>query len=255
MARDDDLFTDFDDRTDDVSRSTYDFFRANLERWFAFLDETPEFAPAIQDLEELIDYRVWSKTGLVEQEGMGHGRIALPNGQRERLSALLGLFRSLTNDEDAGWRFAHEYVSSSRHLNDNIADLVSKLFEPFARDLRRHLERNLASAPASDRTVPLNHNAPAYRELIEALDKLERALVGLNDYDDADDKAQRIAEISAGRRLLEAPRTRLDAVRITVGAGLKYIAKKFADTALGKLALVAIEKLLAAIPSIASYFW
>jgi hypothetical protein len=72
---------------------------------------------------------------------MGHGRIDRPDELDRRLGILLALFRTLTANEQAGWRFAHSYVSSAKNLNDNILALVDQVFDPFVRDLRRKISR------------------------------------------------------------------------------------------------------------------
>lgn len=253
----DDLLAEFDDLTDDVSRSKHAFFAANLRRWFAFMDGTPEVASAITKFENSIDYEQWSKDGLKPQSGMGPGRISLPEDTEPRLGVLIGLFRSLTAREDAALKFSHSYVSSERNFNDNIADLVNQVFAPFAKDLRRQISRALTNsvmAPAADRIVPINHNEIPYKELLEALDKVKATLQGTNDYDDPEDKEQRIAELLAGRLLLEPTRGRLTAILATLGDVLRYLAKRFVDTAIGRIATLAIEKLVALIPTALAFF-
>jgi hypothetical protein len=126
-----------------------------------------------------------------------------------------------------------------------------------ARDLRRKLEAQLDASfgfdevkkppedpiPASDRTVSIDHNSAAYREADEALDRLEHTLVQANDYPDDEDKEQRIAEVSAVRRLLKSTKVRAYAIAALAGPTLTYLAKKFFDTGIGQAATKAIEKL------------
>lgn len=107
MAHVDDILDEYDDLARDVSRSGHAFFCAKLRRWFNFIDKTPELKAIIDKAESSIDFAEWRATGLVEQRGMGHGRIVLPENDLQRLGALAGLFRSLTEDEQAAWRFAH----------------------------------------------------------------------------------------------------------------------------------------------------
>ncbi len=190
---------------------------------------------------------------------MGQGRIVLPENEDQRLGTLIGLFRSLTESEEAGWQFAHRFVSLDRNLDANIADLVDQYFEQFVRDLRRQMQRSEAAieeptVPASDRVVFLNHNEQPYQELVEALTEMEMALVGANDYEDLEDKEQRIAEISAGQRLLAAPRVRLEALLATIGEALIYLAKKFMDSAIGQAASWAINKMIKLAPAAWTFF-
>ncbi len=84
-----------------------------------------------------------------------------------------------------------------------------------------------------------------YREAIEALEKLEQVLREANDYPDAEDKEQRIAEISAAQRLLKSGRVRVSAVIGLLGSGLLYLANHFVGTAIDRAATSVIEKLTA----------
>ncbi len=239
------LLAEFDDLTDDVSRSKYEYFSTNLRRWFALLDGTTEISNLVKSLEDKVDFDHWRGEGLVTRSGMGHGSILLPEGGKQRLGIQTGLFRWLATDDIEPHQFSLRYVSSERNFNDMIMDLVEHFFEPFARDLRRHIERNLVSmeVPASDRTVSPDHNSADYKNAIEAIEKTEKAIREANDYPDDDDKKQRIAELEAGRILLEAPRFRSGALIEILLKGLKFLAKKFADKAIGKLADAAIDAL------------
>jgi hypothetical protein len=107
--------------------------------------------------------------------------------------------------------------------------------------------------PASDRIVTIDHNTPDFRELIDALEKVQQSLRAINDYDDPEEKEQVSAEIDAGRKLLEAPQTRIQALMATVGSALLWVAKRFADTVAGKAAEIAMDKLGKIIPAIINY--
>ncbi len=118
---------------------------------------------------------------------------------------------------------------------------MQQVFGPLARELRHFLERraaelSLADIPASDRVVTVNDNSPGYRETVDALEKLEQSLIEVNDYPNTEDKEQRIAEISAGRRLLRSTRVRIGALVAVLGPPLTYLATKFADQAIGQIA-------------------
>jgi hypothetical protein len=93
--------------------------------------------------------------------------------------------------------------------------------------------------------VNLKHNSDAYREAIEALDKLEQLLRETKDYEDSDDKDQRIAEVSATKRLLQAVRVRASAVIGLIQPTLRFLAKTFAMSGIGKAAGWAWDKIIA----------
>jgi hypothetical protein len=98
--------------------------------------------------------------------------------------------------------------------------------------------------PASDRVVRLDHNSAPYTEAMEALDKLEHTLKTANDFDNVEERDQLLAEVSAGKRLLQATLVRVRAVTEVLGTGLKYMAKKFVDGGIGKAAGWAWELIL-----------
>jgi hypothetical protein len=91
--------------------------------------------------------------------------------------------------------------------------------------------------PASDRTVSLGHNSP---EQAQALEKIDELVVAVNQANDLpitpEEKEQLVAELSAGRRLLEASTLRLAALRATVQPALHWILEKAAGTIVGKIA-------------------
>ena len=101
----------------------------------------------------------------------------------------------------------------------------------------------LAEAPASDRVVQLDHNSKEYRIAVEALDAVIDEVRKNNEYGDKDlqDRDQRVAELEAGKRLLEAPKVSVNAIQAVIITTLAYLAMKFADAAIGNLASQAID--------------
>jgi hypothetical protein len=150
--------------------------------------------------------------------------------------------------------FSKVFISpSERNLDAGVAQLSQQLFIPTATALRRRLEKPESTVPnsdmipllvpGSDRTVPLNHNSADYAAAVRALEKVEQAVQQANEYQDLDDKEQRIAELNAGRRLLQATRARIDALVALIYRGLSYLAKKFADVTIGEAAKAALALL------------
>jgi len=73
------------------------------------------------------------------------------------------------------------------------------------------------SLPASDRTVTLGHNSPEQQQVLEKIDNLVAAVQQASDFPgDSDDKELVVAELFAGRRLLQAANVRVAAVRETL---------------------------------------
>ena len=79
--------------------------------------------------------------------------------------------------------------------------------------------------PASDRFVKLDHNSEPYREAVAAIDNVIEEVRGDNEYGsrDPDDKSQRIAELKAGKKLLEAPRAAYRALSNLLLETLNYL--------------------------------
>ncbi len=91
--------------------------------------------------------------------------------------------------------------------------------------------------PASDRTVSLGHNSPERTQALEKIDELVEAVKQANDLPGTpEEKEQLVAELSAGRKLLEASTIRLAALRATVQPALRWILEKAAGTIVGKIA-------------------
>lgn len=91
--------------------------------------------------------------------------------------------------------------------------------------------------PASDRTVSLGHNSPEQVEAVAKIDELIAAIEKANDFPGDDlDKQQIVAELSAGRRLLQATKLRIGALKETIAPALKFMMEKAAGSIVGKLA-------------------
>jgi hypothetical protein len=88
-----------------------------------------------------------------------------------------------------------------------------------------------ATVPASDRIVKIDHNSAQYMEIIGKLAQISDAAKKSNSLsiENADERDQRLAEITAGKILLEAPRTNAEKVKSLLIDGLKWIGEKIAD--------------------------
>lgn len=106
----DDILSEYDDLTDDVSRAKHTIFADPLKRWLLFIDERSEFSSVISRLEELVDYEDWKERSLIIQRGAGHGKIVFPHDTDQRISIQLKLFRELSSDDNMPWKFSHSYV-------------------------------------------------------------------------------------------------------------------------------------------------
>jgi hypothetical protein len=240
----------YDLLTDEVLRSDASQLPQHLGNWFERLDDTAGIADLISSLEEALDFARWKAEREASIGSMvGSGELIWPKGRERRLGIQLNLFREIASGRIDAFDFGHNFFYAGNNINANVSLFLEQVFGPMARDLRLYIEERVEEAedgdiPASDRIVRLDHNAPKYKEAMDALATLERVLQEANDYPDAEDKDQRIAEVSALRRLLTSTRVRVRAVVVLAQSGLAYLAKTFVTAGIGAAAKFAWEKLV-----------
>jgi hypothetical protein len=243
------LLQEYDGLASAVANANHAFYQQRLGQWFSFIDETPNFARVVSTLESLNDFEGWYRDLEARQKnhGMGGALLNFPRDRNADLGMQITLFRRMADGKIQAAIFAHTFISPhEKSISANLRDLSLQLFVPMAQSLRRRLEQTSSDlpipflVPASDRTVNLDHNAPEYAEADAALEKVEQALKETNDYDDQADKEQRIAEISAGRRLLQASKASVEALFAVIRRPLSYVAKKFVDNWIGAAATAAL---------------
>src|SRR5438105_2977873 len=114
------------------------------------------------------------------------GPLQWPADREKRLGMQLKVFREIERRMLSVTDFGTEFIEGT-NAEDAPKVVVEHVFSPMARELRRRLEGALAEGeethiPASDRTVTVDHNSAAYREAMTALEELEEALRGANDF-------------------------------------------------------------------------
>ncbi|MGX9145793.1 hypothetical protein [Mesorhizobium sp. 128a] len=252
----DEFFEEYGELADFAAQAHWQQVPQQLRRFLASLDVSPyPISQRIKWLQSLTNWEEIQKNYLKKQSGIGTGHVTWPEQQEMRLASQLLLFEQMALENLRPELFAREFYSSARNVNEGTQEMLNQAFRPFVYELRRYLKRNIDIAvpeieeisfpkpifvPASDRTITVDHNSPDYAEVSNTLKNLEAAIRESNNYDDMDDKDQRIAEIRAGRRLLEAVKVRADALHALLYQGLKYLAKKFADVTIGKIATAAL---------------
>jgi hypothetical protein len=246
---------EYDDETDMVVRSGAGTVPERLKSWFQTLDTAPDVWEIVQELQDKSeDFGDWYNK-CRKRDKKGAATLLWPNGEEERLGMELLFFRAAADGKVDIGQAGYLFISAPfRNLDESTRRFVKEVFSPFARELRAYLERRLAnlltddggraralldentdqSVPASDRVVRLDHNSPEYIQVMNALDELESGLKGKNDYEDMELRDQHVAEVSAGRRLLQAIRVRSKAIVGVLAGVLGYVSLKFADTALGQ---------------------
>jgi hypothetical protein len=235
----------YDELTDEVMRSHMQFLSDHLRNWFEVLDTTEMVAPIIQRLQSGLDYKKWRDEQIANAK-LG-GVLAWPQDRQQQLGMRLLLFRSAVEEgrgDFIAW-FGHAFLpSADQNVNNSAKRVLDQIFRPMAQQLRRLFEAELnkrQEVPASDRIVTLNHNSPDYQHLMSALETLEEVLRGANDYPDAEEKERVVAEVSAGRRLLQAARARAGAIATVLAVPAAYLAKQFMGKAVGDAAQVVID--------------
>lgn len=244
---------DYRDRLDDVLRSEHRNFAQRLTDWLGLLDSSPESSWVIKNLEKGIDFDSWFQEALKTRRGMvGSGRLNWSSDRTERLGQTLALVRYLAAEEGAGVNFAMSFMYAGSNLNDNVQKVVDQLIEPFGRDLWKHIERENKTqggrdaAPASDRVVKLDHNSAPYKDAVSKIEDVLKDARSLNSLA-AEPEFDRVeAELSAGKRLLEAAAARVEAIKVVLIPPLQWIGKKVGEHALG----IAVTALIALIASI-----
>ena len=91
--------------------------------------------------------------------------------------------------------------------------------------------------------MTVDHNSAAYGEAMSALEELEEAIRGANDFAEPGEKEQRIAEVSAVRRVMQAVRVRVEPVVALLKPIVVQFGTKLKDTLVG----IAVNKAVVAI--------
>lgn len=223
---------DFDDACSDVLAANYRTFEHCLNRWFEVVDSEP-LNTTIRSIQSLCDYDTWKDHAFPERKSQG--ALNLPRGRSEQLCVLLGLFRSFDSGDIGYDDFYLRYGGNSTRYDDMIYEITSQYFAPMSRDLRKLLIRSAttpepAPAPASDRIVTIDHNSPHYQEAVTSLERTIETISGSNIIS-GDEKEAVLAELSAGRRLLDFTKSTWAACKTLLIDGLKYVLRKFGEGA------------------------
>jgi hypothetical protein len=234
-----DFLSDFDDAVDDIQRSNYQSYESGIRRWLALLHSHLIAKQVVDGLLGAVNIQSWLKQQDENSHGgMGNDELTWPSDQAKYLAIRLALFEHFANTKQGALDFAHQYVSTSTRLDENLRELNDQVFEGLCRDLRKKIVREFGklssgqSILASDRIVLRSDNEPKLDEVISKSDLLMQQISGANFISDQEEKQRLIAEIASGRDLLKAKQIRTNAVKYTIIAALLYIANKFADTAL-----------------------
>jgi hypothetical protein len=200
------------------------------------LDETPRVAAIIQRLQDGLDFDAWYKvTRSTGGSFVGSAKLNWPQEKEKSLGMKLLLFRAAVKEELDLSEVGYTFIYVGNNIDANARAIIEQVFIPMARELRRYLEAELdepATAPASDRIVPLDHNRPDYKEAVASLDKLIKTIKEANDFPEPN-KEQRIAEVSAARILMDADKVRTEPLVALLKPLVTQYATKLKDTLIG----------------------
>lgn len=251
MSEKSDFFTEYDALVSDVSRAFHQQFSAEIARWLNLLAENAQTKTITDGLGQNPNKEDWARTYCSPSKGMGGGSVNWPSQKEQRLGAQFDLLRLFARNEWDAFQFSMNYLrTGSTNINDIVQTFVQQVFQPTARDLRRYIDLHWrvspdVTVPASDRVVRLDHNLATYRNVIDALTEIRKAVAETNDYPNAEDKEQRIAELDASKVILGAKRVSLGALRALTIRCLQYLADKFAESVIATLVSAAIVALVA----------
>jgi hypothetical protein len=245
----DDFVQDYSDRLDDIRRADWRNFPRALSDWLLLVDQSPHSAELVRDLGSRVDFDTWYAQAKASVGGMvGSGRLNWSADRTERLAQTLGLIRQLSSNENELVEYTSAFSWAGSNLNDNKYKVTDEVVEPFARDLFRYIERNRQSVPtlpAADRIVPVSHNSPEVRDLEGKLSELLAAVERSNSLRNDPDFERNLAELSAGKRLLQADAVRPSALGAVLGPALKWFGDHVAGSAIG-ITITAVAVILAA---------
>ena len=224
-------------------------FPATLRRWFACIDQAPEVVTReVHRLEALQDWSEVASEVMGASQGMaGSARLKWPDDKDRRLGGQILLLRRLATEKIKLFDFSMTYFYSSENQLDTIVgDMSSHLFDSHAEELRRTLE-NVADMsledetliPASDRIVPLDHNAQSFQDAVLAVKRTLDEVTKSNSIE-PDDKTRVTLELGTGLDLVQAPKTRIEAARVLLFGALGWLAMEFGSAVVGQVAEAAI---------------
>jgi hypothetical protein len=199
----------YDDLTDEVLRSSRIFLPDHLRNWFSRIDETPDVARAVSELQKLANADEWI-AGLPTKRNLGDRDLGFPVDRNESLAMRLSLFRAAAEKKVDLGELGFQFLNAGSNINNNARAFVDQVFRPMASELRRYLTDKLSSTFAS-RTVEAIKVSPDPRASTTPVQAGLEAHTSIGSQSSLDLSVTRAAPSSAGaestfaRGLLERP--------------------------------------------------
>jgi len=157
---------DFQDYSDDVSRSRYRTFEDAIRRLTSTLVASTPLGDVVAQLPQ-IDFDQWYNAQMDSVGGMvGSGTLTWPDDGRERLAVQVELMRRLALGQLDILAFTQNFMWVRNDFDDNISEFVQQIFRPFVRDFLRLVHD---SAPFSN---GLRQHEPLQEHEVSMTDEL-----------------------------------------------------------------------------------
>lgn len=250
----DDFEAEYQDLASDVSNANSTTYEQKLADFIELVERSPWSRETVNKLGQGFDFASWYGESKDTRGSIaGSGEVDWSRDRTARLNQQLALFRHFVEKPGAFADFSINFMYVGSRYDDMVYEINRQIFDPFSRNLLKHLrkhsplETKSAFAPASDRIVTIDHNAPAYAELASNLDIVEKAATTSNELavEQPAERDRVIAELGAGRRLLASARARVDALITLLIPALKWLGGQIRDASVQLAIGAAITALLA----------
>lgn len=231
------FLTEYDDYTRQVVFAKLSLFPSRLSQWFELIDSGEEsVAKHVAWIERQFD---WERKS---HEVMGdNGVLHIPSKKLPRLAVYVNLLRRIENGQISFLPFVHDYFYGGRSADAAAEKFTSQIFDPFASELRRYIERYFdeelpeedaafqGPVPAAGRFVTINHNAPQYADIITGLEGIEDQIRGSNAIS-TQDRERSLGELAAIKEVLTPATVRVEVIIGFVLPALYFISNLLVET-------------------------
>ncbi len=245
----DDFEEDYNDLADDISAAGHNTYEQKLLSWFALLDGFKVIQTQLENLENSFDFQEWYQAGKTTNGGMvGSGHLEWAEDPKQKITQQLALFRYFASQEGAYIQFCSMFLFAGSSYDEMVWKINSEHFEPFQRDLLKFLKRNRKSSKTDTETLAqdfvsvLDQSSTDYRYALQSLSTAIVAIQQNNEIgeNEPDEKERVIAELHAGKSLLQLARVRGSVIWSLIKDALLWGLSKTTETAIGALITVAL---------------
>ncbi len=230
------FLAEYDDFTRQVMFAKHSLFPSRISQWFELIDSGEEsVGKHVTWIERQFD---WERKS---HEVMGDGGVLhIPSKKLPRLAVYVNLLRRIENGQINLLSFLNDYFGD-RSAEAAVGKFTSQIFDPFASELRRYIERYFdeelpeedvvfqQTVPAAGRFVTINHNAPQYADIITGLEGIEDQIRGSNAIS-TQDRERSLGELAAIKEVLTPATVRVEVIIGFVLPALYFISNLLVET-------------------------